>query len=177
MNNKLFLLITVGIFILGCQSENDVEKPIPQWSQEASINMNSTFSQEETEAIEAYLSRRPDWKMKETGTGLQYFIYEKTEGIKPQVGDIVWVNFSVSLLNNKICYTSKRGDPESFMIEKSDIESGIHEGVQLMSEGEKAKFILPSHIAHGLIGDLDQIPPLETVIYDIELLKIDRPYE
>ncbi len=157
----------------------DDKKPLqlPEWDQEKSIEMNAVFSAEENEAIEAFLSRRPDWKITQTGTGLRYFIYDSTNNKKPVVGDIVSVNFTVSLLDNKICYTSKRGNPESFMIEKSDIESGIHEGVQLLAIGEKAKFILPSHLAHGLIGDLDEIPPLETVVYDIELVNIKPPNE
>ena len=165
------------VLLFSCTPEAEIEPFVPEWSQEESIRMNATFSAEETEAIDGFLSRRPDWKMTKTGTGLQYFIYYTVQNRKPTIGDIVWVNFSVSLLNNKVCYTSKRGQPESFMIEKSDIESGIHEGVQLMSEGESAKFILPSHLAHGLIGDLDQIPPMETVIYDVELVKIDPKNE
>ncbi|MFK8039017.1 MAG: FKBP-type peptidyl-prolyl cis-trans isomerase [Crocinitomicaceae bacterium] len=174
---KLILFVGIIIFFIACnESIEPIDKNV-KWSQEESIRMNSTFSNEETEAIDAFLSRRPDWKTKITGSGLRYFIYETTENYIPEIGDIVWVNFTVSLLDNKICYSSKRGEPESFMIEKSDIESGIHEGVQLMSEGSKAKFILPSHLAHGLIGDLDQIPPLETVVYDIELIKIDKKHE
>jgi len=40
----------------------------------------------------------------------------------------------------------------------------------LMNKGAKAKFILPSHLAHGLLGDENKIPSNATVIYDIELL-------
>ncbi|MFK8045141.1 MAG: FKBP-type peptidyl-prolyl cis-trans isomerase [Crocinitomicaceae bacterium] len=175
MNFKaVYFLFNSLIFLIACEQKEEDVLPISKWSQEESIRMNSTFAAEEIEAIDSYLKRRPDWRIKKTGTGLYYFIYESTENESPVVGDVVWVNFTTSLLNNNICYSSKRGEPESFMIEKSDIESGIHEGVQLMSVGEKAKFILPSHLAHGLIGDLDEIPPMETVIYDVELLKIDR---
>ena len=177
MHFRTFLYSILLVGFAACTNEPEVVIINPKWSQEESIQMNSAFSAEETEAIEGFLSRRPDWKMTKTGTGLQYFIYDTVQSIKPVIGDIVWVNFSVSLLDNKVCYTSKRDNPESFMIEKSDIESGIHEGVQLMAEGEKAKLILPSHLAHGLIVDLDEIPPLEPVIYDIELVKIDKPNE
>lgn len=171
---KFFTFVTLIFVLLACNDETKTMKQKINWSTEESIQMNTTFSKEETEAINAFLSRRPDWRIKKTGSGLRYFIYDETENTSPKIGDIVWINFTISLLNNKICYSSKRGEPESFMIEKSDIESGIHEGVQLMNEGAKGKFILPSHLAHGLIGDLDQIPPLETVIYDIELVKIDK---
>lgn len=174
MRLKLFGLLPFIYLFSACNQEIETIEQKISWSQEESIQMNATFSKEETEAIDGFLKRRPDWHVKKTGSGLTYFIYDKTENTQPKVGDVVWVNFTVSLLNNKICYSSKRGSPESFMIEKSDIESGVHESVQLMTEGSKGKFILPSHLAHGLIGDLDQIPPLETVVYDIELVKIEK---
>jgi FKBP-type peptidyl-prolyl cis-trans isomerase len=41
-----------------------------------------------------------------------------------------------------------------------------------MHVGDKAKFILPSHLAHGIMGDNDKIPPLTPVVYNIELLSI-----
>ena len=59
------------------------------------------------------------------------------------------------------------------MIEKTDIESGLHEALKFMCTDDKALFILPSHLAHGLIGDSDQIPPMVPIIYDIHLMKIN----
>ena len=54
------------------------------------------------------------------------------------------------------------------------IESGLHEGISYMKEGDRAKIIIPSYLAHGLIGDLDKMPPLATIIYDIRLIKTWR---
>ena len=75
------------------------------------------------------------------------------------------------------CYSSKSNGPERFVVEKTDIESGLHEALKFMCTDDKAKFILPSHLAHGLIGDSDQIPPLVPIIYDIHLLKIKTKHE
>jgi FKBP-type peptidyl-prolyl cis-trans isomerase len=58
------------------------------------------------------------------------------------------------------------------MIGKDNIESGLHEALQLMRIGDKMRFILPSHLAHGLIGDQTKIPPRASVIYEIELLEL-----
>jgi FKBP-type peptidyl-prolyl cis-trans isomerase len=41
-----------------------------------------------------------------------------------------------------------------------------------MRKGEKAKFILPSHLAHGLVGDLQKIPPLSILVLDVELIDL-----
>jgi FKBP-type peptidyl-prolyl cis-trans isomerase len=59
---------------------------------------------------------------------------------------------------------------EEFVIDKSDIESGIQEGIKKMREGDRAKMIIPSHLAHGLVGDLDKIPPLSVIVVDIHLI-------
>jgi len=41
-----------------------------------------------------------------------------------------------------------------------------------LSLGDHAKLIIPSHLAHGLIGDLDKIPPLTTLVMDIHLIGV-----
>jgi FKBP-type peptidyl-prolyl cis-trans isomerase len=41
-----------------------------------------------------------------------------------------------------------------------------------MREGECAKLILPNHLAHGLVGDLEQIPPLAILLVDVELIEL-----
>jgi len=80
------------------------------------------------------------------------------------------IEHSISLLNGRACYRTKLGEPESFFVEQDDVESGLHEGIQQLSVGDSALVIIPSHLAHGLAGDLDQIPMRSTIIYNIRLL-------
>ena len=61
---------------------------------------------------------------------------------------------------------------QEFSIDKSDEESGLNEAVKFLSVGDKAKLILPSHLAHGLLGDLDKIPPQSILLIDVQLIKI-----
>lgn len=177
MNIKsLYIFILSGLFLGAC-SEKEVEEELPKlkWNKEESIKMQSTFSGEEEDEINAYLKRRPDWRMTKTGTGLRYFIYQKSENQDSvKVYDEVVVDFKISLLDGSECYSSETNGTESFVVEKTDIESGLHEAVKLMCTDDKALFILPSHLAHGLIGDQDKIPPLVPIIYDIHLLKVNR---
>ncbi|NOQ73689.1 MAG: hypothetical protein GQ574_16905 [Crocinitomix sp.] len=171
---KYFLPIA---FILFFSCQNDHEDMIVQnvnWDTDESSNMNAQFATEESEEIDLFLSTHPDWSMISTGTGLRYMVYHKSESLDTaKVGNTVTVHFDISLLSGDVCYSSSENGPESFIVEKSDIESGLHEGVQFMCVGDKAKFIIPSHAAHGLVGDTEKIPPLSPVIYDIELLKIE----
>ena len=175
--NKLYRFLPLLIvFILSCGGD-DTQMIVndPNWTKDESINMNNAFSMEESEEIDLFLSTHQDWKMTQSGTGLRYMIYHKGESQdSAKAEQIVTVDFEISLLSGDICYSSKENGPESFMVEKSDIESGLHEGIKYMCVGDKAKFIIPSHLGHGLIGDTEKIPPLSPVIYDIELLKIEQ---
>jgi FKBP-type peptidyl-prolyl cis-trans isomerase len=171
---KLSFLILSIILLSSCGEEKVIEQADDSgWTQDVSIEMNQAFAAEEDEEIENYLSHRPDWQMTKTGTGLRHFIYSKSENNDTaKVGDHVLVDFSIELLDGTICYDSAEDGPESFEVEKADIESGLHEAMQLMCAGDKGLFVLPSQLAHGLIGDEDKIPPLTAVVYDIQLIEI-----
>jgi FKBP-type peptidyl-prolyl cis-trans isomerase FkpA len=78
----------------------------------------------------------------------------------------------ISLLDDTEVYKTAEDEVNEFVIDRTDIESGIHEGIKKMKVGEKAKLIIPSHLAHGLIGDLDKVPPLSVLIVDIHLVKL-----
>ena len=83
------------------------------------------------------------------------------------------LKYSISLLDGTVCYSSDSLGLKSFEIDHDQIESGIHEGVKLLKEGEHAIFILPSHLAHGLTGDHNKIPPGSPVVYNIELTHLN----
>lgn len=135
------------------------------------INANHARVEVENERIEAFIKRR-GLKMEKTGTGLRYLILQQGEGNFAQEGQTVLLNFKVSLLDGKVCYSSDEVGPQQFNIGNDNVESGLHEGIQLLKPGGKAKFILPSHLAHGLSGDAQKIPANATIIYDVELLAI-----
>lgn len=173
--NSLFF---ISLVLTACSDSEPQElvQPTTEWSQDQSSDMNQVFSSEEEDEIDLFVKRHQDWKVSKTGTGLRYFIYEKSQNEDTaKVGDVVTVDFDVSLLDGSICYSSAENGPESFMVERADIESGLHEAMQMLCTGDKAKFILPSRMAHGLIGDEEKIPPLTPVVYDIHLLSIERP--
>ena len=169
-----YVLPILLIIVFACKNEEaNMIVNNPNWTPDTSSDMNAQFSIEESAEIDLFLSTHPDWKMTKTGTGLQYMIYYKSESQdSAKIGDLVTVNFEISLLSGEVCYSSADKGAENFIVEKSDIESGLHQGIQFLCVGDKAKFIIPSHSAHGLIGDTDKIPPLSTVVYDIELVGI-----
>jgi FKBP-type peptidyl-prolyl cis-trans isomerase len=50
-----------------------------------------------------------------------------------------------------------------------DIESGIHKGLQYLKRGDKAILLIPSPLAHGLLGDMKKIPPQMPIVYEVQL--------
>lgn len=108
-----------------------------------------------------------------TSTGLRYQILNavpKSELALP--GKTALAIVKISLLDGTICYETDDQFYEEIPIDHNDRESGLNEGLKLMRKGEKAKFILPSHLAHGLVGDLQKIPPLSILVLDVELMDL-----
>lgn len=132
------------------------------------LEMNKDMLAMEDQRIEEFV-REKGWAVIKTGTGLRYFIYEDQEGPLAQPGQTAEVSFEVSLMDGTVCYASKEGETRNFKVEGSDVESGLHEAIQHMGEGDRAKVIIPSYLAHGLAGDLNKIPVKSTIIYDIHL--------
>ena len=64
----------------------------------------------------------------------------------------------------------KRGEPAVFAL--NHVIRGWTEGVQLMKEGSKYQFFIPSNLAYGSHGAGDLIGPYETLIFEIELIKV-----
>ena len=164
--NKLSVFIL--LLILAACGEEKKEMPKIDWNQEKSTKFNKELAIEEEINIKLFLEQHTSWEMTKTGSGLQYFIYKSGSGeTTAKVGDIAQVEMKITLLDGSECYSTKSDEYEEFVIDKSDIETGIQEGIKL---GDCAKLIIPSHLAHGLIGDMDKIPPLSTLVVDIKLI-------
>jgi gliding motility-associated peptidyl-prolyl isomerase len=169
----VFLLLLLLIFQLtSCKDEKKPVNQKPSWTQDQSTALNRNLAKQELIKIKLYLKQRPDWKVKDTGSGLKYWIYEDLEGELAKAGDRVEVQFEVRNLKDELYYKTEEGEFSSFKVDKSQVETGVMEGVKLLSEGDQAKFIIPSHIGHGLLGDMNKIPPLEVLVVDLKLVKI-----
>ncbi len=169
MSYKRIIYLSVFFLTTACSGEKEREQ-LPEWDTQKSTKMNRDFSEDERIQIQLFTERHPEWKFTRTGTGLQYYIYDSTknEPIKP--GMLATVKFKISLLDGTLCYETKEDEIEEFRVERSDIESGVQEGIQKMRAGEKALLIIPSHRAHGLLGDLNKIPPLTPILVELSVL-------
>jgi peptidyl-prolyl cis-trans isomerase A (cyclophilin A) len=109
-----------------------------------------------------------------TDSGLRYKKTTTNEGGKsPSKGQKVTVHYMGKLPNGRVFDSSyQRKDPISFYLGEGQVIEGWDEGISLLKTGEKATFVIPSHLAYGSSGAGDVIPPNATLIFEVELVKI-----
>jgi len=167
----LVLLLAV---LTACKNETKSVKTReidPAVLQESLLEANKQVVKTEDDQIRDLIVRYK-WDMHETGTGLRYFIYHKGNGSEAKKDKIARINFEIRLITGDIVYSSRESGVKEFKIGSGGVESGLEEGILLLRVGDKAKFIMPSHLAYGLIGDQDRIPAKSTLIYNVELLEL-----
>lgn len=106
-------------------------------------------------------------------SGLQYQIIKEGTGPKPTAEDKVTTHYHGTLINGKVFDSSvERGQPASFAV--NGVIPGWTEALQLMPVGSKWKLFIPSNLAYGERGAGGDIGPNETLIFEVELLSIDK---
>tara|TARA_B100001093_G_scaffold518441_1_gene603264 strand:+ start:1655 stop:2335 length:681 start_codon:yes stop_codon:yes gene_type:complete len=111
-------------------------------------------------------------EVKTLESGLQYEIITDAEGVKPTINDQVTTHYHGTLLDGTVFDSSvDRGQPATFPV--SGVIKGWTEALQLMSVGAKWRLYVPYNLAYGEKGVSAQIGPYTTLIFDVELLKIN----
>jgi len=174
-----YLLLFIPL-IFGCgedQEKTTPKEPAKDWSMGHSVDYNQEVSVREDLDIRFYLEHHKGLKMTTSNSTLRYqIIKSKAQNKKSaEVGDMVSVKIKISLLDGSTCYESD-SIPDQFILGKSDlVSSGLHESILLMNESDKARLIVPSVIGYGLLGDESKnIPPQSVLIYDVELIKVEK---
>lgn len=165
------ILFLFGIFLFSCEEEKP-QKPqnlTKQQVTDLSVEMNTWDANRQQDEIDQYIARH-GWKMQKTKSGVYYMTMKEGNGDSARTGQTAKVTYDIYLLDGTKCYSADSTGPKEFVIGEDYVESGLHEGILLMHVGEQMRFILPSHLAHGLTGDQDKIPPRSSVVYEVRLL-------
>lgn len=146
----------------------DAQKTI----QEYLAALQSKMEAAAREAGEKFLkANKEKAEVKETASGLQYTVEKEGTGAQPVATDEVTVHYTGKLLDGTIFDSSvNRGEPATFPLNR--VIPGWTEGVQLMKEGAKYTFFIPSDLAYGAQGVPNAIPPHSTLIFEVELIKV-----
>lgn len=131
----------------------------------------SKKSQEEGEKYLADNAKKSG--VKTTASGLQYEVITEGKGAHPTAQDKVTVHYKGTLINGETFDSSyDRGQPVSFPL--ANVIPGWTEGVQLMTPGSKYKFTIPSKLAYGERGAGVKIGPNSTLVFEVELLSVEK---
>ncbi len=112
---------------------------------------------------------------KTTKDGLKYAIIKEGTGPQADSGDIVTVNYSGYLAKDSTKFDSsvERDEPFTFKLGTHMVIPGWDEGIALLKEGSKARFIIPPDLAYGNRPNR-VIPPNSTLIFDIDLVTVKK---
>ena len=107
-----------------------------------------------------------------TPSGLQYEVLEEGPGKLPSAGDNVTVHYTGKLIDGTVFDSSvDRGAPATFGV--TQVIPGWVEALQMMKEGAKWRLFIPSNLAYGPNGAGNIIGPNSTLIFDVELIKVN----
>lgn len=108
-----------------------------------------------------------------TDSGLRYQIIQKGSGTKASQGKNISVHYKGQLADGRVFDSSyDRKQPIDFTVGVGQVIKGWDEGLQLLQVGDKARLVIPSHLAYGSQGAGGVIPPNATLIFDVELMDV-----
>ncbi|ARV57896.1 peptidylprolyl isomerase [Nostocales cyanobacterium HT-58-2] len=108
-----------------------------------------------------------------TPSGLKYIDLVEGTGATPKTEQTVVVHYTGTLEDGtKFDSSRDRNRPFSFKLGVGQVIKGWDEGLSTMKVGGRRQLIIPSELGYGARGAGGVIPPNATLIFDVELLKI-----
>lgn len=106
-------------------------------------------------------------------SGMQYQVIKEGSGATPGINDMVTTHYHGTFIDGKVFDSSvERGEPATFPV--NGVIAGWTEALQLMKEGSKWRLFVPYNLAYGERGSRGGIPPYSTLIFEVELIKVEK---
>lgn len=169
------MILVISVISCDCTSKNSrAEYPRETPVETNRIEARKDFLQKERESIEAY-QKDYDLEMTRTGTGLYYKITEDAPGEEVvESNDVVEYAYNISTLHGTLLYSSEELGTATLKIDRQDSEIGLHEALKILGLGDEGLFILPSHLAFGVAGDQNKVPPMTPLVYELKIINIQK---
>ena len=106
-------------------------------------------------------------------SGLQYKVVQESSGEKPGPEDIVVVRYEGKLLDGTVFDSTEHRGNQPLTIGVNNVIKGWSEGLQLMTVGSTYMFYIPGDLAYGAQGFGQLIGPNATLVFKVELVKIE----
>ncbi len=107
-----------------------------------------------------------------TPSGLQYKVLASGDGPSPTPADTVKVHYEGRLIDDSVFDSTLGGEPAT--LEVGRVIPGWTEAMQKMKVGDKWQLVIPSKLGYEEPGAGDVIPPNATLIFEVELLGIEK---
>lgn len=108
-----------------------------------------------------------------TPSGLQYKVLKQGDGQVPQVSDKVKVHYEGRLIDGTVFDASSKHGTEPATFQPNQVIKGWTEALTMMPVGSKWQLYIPQELAYGA-RQAGQIPPYSTLIFDVELVEIEK---
>jgi len=166
--------------------EETASAPVEELADEAKsgAELSADFKKlaaENLAATKAFLAENKTREgVQETRTGLQFIALEEGAdgGASPVSTDLVSFEYAATTADG-VEFDSSRARGAAPQVRVSDLAldvPGLSEGLQLMSEGDRYRFFIPPDLAYGdQVGDGAPFGPNETLIFEVELIKVQSP--
>ena len=110
--------------------------------------------------------------VKVTQDGLQYRVIKAGSGKAPTAPtDNVTVTYKGSLITGQVFDQTMEGMPATFPA--GQLIPGWVEALQMMKEGDEWEIVIPSNLGYGEAGAGGVIPPNQTLVFQMVLLKVE----
>ena len=157
--------------------QQEVQATLMQFQQQMMAKMQakeSVDAEKNLKAGEAFLAENAKKDgVKTTASGLQYKILKEGDGPMPKATDTVKVNYKGTLIDGTVFDSSyDRGQPATFPVDH--VIPGWTEALQMMKVGSKWQLFIPAKLAYGEHSPSPKIGPNSTLIFEVELLGIEK---
>ena len=168
------LLAVFAITTISCHRQNATGSVVVSSEGEKTEKMdpyvegNKNIIRRENEEMQMFV-KRYGWDMQRTPTGLYVEVLEPGSGELYKENDPVTVEYRTFLLSGEMIYSSDSLGTKHFVVNRSEEIDALHEAVQLLRPGAKARLVIPSYLAYGVAGDGDRIRGLQPIMMEIKL--------
>ena len=155
-------------------TQDQVKDVMAQFEKDMEQKQKQAGEKNKTEGAKFLEDNKKKPGVKTTASGLEYKVIKEGTGAQPKATDMVTVNYRGTLIDGTEFDSSyKRGQPATFPL--NGVIKGWTEGLQLMKQGGKYQFFVPSNLAYGERAVGPDIAPNATLIFEVELLDVKPP--
>lgn len=170
--NSIIILIALVVISAGLYFLFDGKNGSPEGAQMNLPGSNGTSSTPDQNAFKSEVNSADS--QKSNATQLKIEVLKEGSGREAKAGDTVRVHYTGTLADGqKFDSSVDRGQPFSFALGAGQVIAGWDQGLLGMKVGEKRRLTIPSALGYGSRGAGEVIPPDATLIFEVEMLKIE----